>query len=167
MPTSKPFRHSAGFGKRIEYWIVGRMLKEGLDVYLPLVDDDAIDAVIRRPDGTFTTVQIKARSKGVVERDAALWLHRPPTLRRAVPDFKLTEPTYRLPEFCSGHRQGQSRLFQQRAAGGGSFRRNRPNDRNWQRRPIGRRRAAPLRKEWGWPGTNNRRPAIGVATGCL
>ena len=70
---TKTFRHSAGFGKRMEHWIVGRMLKEGLDVYLPLVDDDAIDAVIRRPDGTFTTVQIKARSKNVVERDAALF----------------------------------------------------------------------------------------------
>ena len=41
------FRHSAGFGKRIEYWVVGLMLKAGLDVYLPLVDDDAIDAVIK------------------------------------------------------------------------------------------------------------------------
>ena len=68
-----PFRHSAGFGKRIEYWIVGQMLKEGLDVYLPLVDDDAIDAVIRRPDGSFTTVQIKARSKNVILGDAALY----------------------------------------------------------------------------------------------
>lgn len=67
------FRHSAGFGKRIEYWIVGLMLKEGLDVYLPLVDDDAIDVVIRKPNGTFTTAQIKARSKDVVERDAALF----------------------------------------------------------------------------------------------
>lgn len=78
---NKPFRHSAGFGKRIEHWIVGRMLKEGLDVYLPLVDDDAIDAVVRRPDGTFTTVQIKARSKGVVERDAALFAAIPHELR--------------------------------------------------------------------------------------
>lgn len=68
-----PFRHSAGFGKRIEYWIVGRMLKEGLDVYMPLVDDDAIDAVIRRPDGSFTTIQIKARSKDVVLGDGALF----------------------------------------------------------------------------------------------
>ena len=49
------------------------MLKEGLDVYLPLVDDDAIDAVIRRPDGSFTTVQIKARSKNVIAGDAALF----------------------------------------------------------------------------------------------
>ncbi|MBA2669721.1 MAG: hypothetical protein H0U67_05060 [Gemmatimonadetes bacterium] len=47
------FRHSAGFGKRIEYWVVGLMLKQGLDVYLPLVDDNAIDAVIKRPDGSF------------------------------------------------------------------------------------------------------------------
>ena len=34
---TKTFRHSAGFGKRIEFWIIGRMLKEGLDVYVPLV----------------------------------------------------------------------------------------------------------------------------------
>ena len=68
-----PFRHSAGCGKRMEYWIIGRMLKEGLDVYVPLVDDDAIDAVVRRPDGRFLTVQIKARSKGVADRDAALF----------------------------------------------------------------------------------------------
>lgn len=79
MATS--FRHSAGFGKRIEYWIVGNMLKQGLDVYLPLVDDDAIDAVIRRPDESFTTVQIKARSKDCVDGDAALFAAIPHELR--------------------------------------------------------------------------------------
>ena len=68
-----PFRHSAGFGKRIEYWIIGRMLKEGIDVYVPLVDDDAIDAVIRRSKGSFITVQIKARSKSVVKGNAAIF----------------------------------------------------------------------------------------------
>ena len=67
------FRHSAAFGKRIEYWIVGRMLKDGLDVYLPLVDDDAIDAVVKKPDGSFVEVQIKARSKTVKFGDAALF----------------------------------------------------------------------------------------------
>ena len=76
-----PFRHSAGFGKRIEYWIVGNMMKEGIDVYLPLVDDDAIDAVIRRPDGHFVTVQIKARSKDVIPGDAALFAAIPHELR--------------------------------------------------------------------------------------
>jgi len=75
------FRNSAAFGKRIEYWVIGRMLKEGLDIYLPLVDDDAIDAVIRRPDGNFVTVQIKARSKGVVEGDAALFAAIPHEIR--------------------------------------------------------------------------------------
>lgn len=69
----KSFRHSAAFGKRIEYYIVGLMLKQGLDVYMPLVDDDAIDAVVKRPDGNFVEVQIKARSKGVVFGDAALF----------------------------------------------------------------------------------------------
>lgn len=67
------FRHSAGFGKRMEYWIIGRMLKEGLDVYVPLVDDDAIDAIVKRTNNTFVAVQIKARSKNVKEGDAALF----------------------------------------------------------------------------------------------
>ena len=39
------FRHSAGFGKRMEYNLVGKMLMEGLDVYLPLVDDHGVDCV--------------------------------------------------------------------------------------------------------------------------
>jgi len=67
------FRHSAAFGKRIEYYIVGLMLKEGLDVYMPLVDDDAIDAVVKKPDGSFVEVQIKARSKRVKFGAAALF----------------------------------------------------------------------------------------------
>jgi len=70
---SIPFRHSAAFGKRIEFYVVGLMLKDGLDVFLPLVDDDAIDAVIKRPDGRFVEVQIKARSKNVIFGDAALF----------------------------------------------------------------------------------------------
>ena len=67
------FRHSAGFGKRIEYWVAGLMLKEGIDVYMPLIDDNGIDAVVRKPDGTFIEVQIKARSKTVAMGDAALF----------------------------------------------------------------------------------------------
>ena len=49
------------------------MLKEGLDVYVPMVDDDAIDVVIKRGDDSFVSVQIKARSKKVVFGDAALF----------------------------------------------------------------------------------------------
>ncbi|MEK8028841.1 hypothetical protein [Pseudaquabacterium rugosum] len=71
--ATKSFRNSAAFGKRIEYWIIGRMLKEGLDVYVPLVDDHAVDAIIKRHDGTTALIQIKARSKEVVEGDAALF----------------------------------------------------------------------------------------------
>lgn len=69
----KSFRNSAAFGKRIEYYVIGLMLKEGLDVYLPMVDDDAIDAVIKKPDGSFVEVQIKARSKHVLFGDGALF----------------------------------------------------------------------------------------------
>ena len=67
------FRHSAGFGKRMEYYLIGLMLKEGLDCYVPLVDDDGIDVVIRKSDGTYIEIQIKARSKEVADGDAALF----------------------------------------------------------------------------------------------
>lgn len=73
LELSKTFRSSAGFGKRIEYWIIGRMLKEGMDVYVPLVDDHAVDAIVRRRDGSVALVQIKARSREVVKGDAALF----------------------------------------------------------------------------------------------
>lgn len=49
------------------------MLKEGLDVYMPLVDDNAIDAVVKRPDGRFVEMQIKARSKSVSFGGGALF----------------------------------------------------------------------------------------------
>lgn len=68
-----PFRHSAGFGKRIEYYIIGLMLKEGLDVYVPLVDDFGVDAIIRKDNGTIFEVQIKARSNDVMMGNAALF----------------------------------------------------------------------------------------------
>lgn len=71
--TEKSFRHSAAFGKRMEYYLIGLMLKEGLDVYVPMVDDDGIDVVVKRPGGEFVEVQIKARSKEVKFGDAALF----------------------------------------------------------------------------------------------
>lgn len=67
------FRHSAGFGKRMEYNLVGKMLMEGLDVYLPLVDDHGVDCIIKRSDGSFIEVQIKARSKEATDGDGALF----------------------------------------------------------------------------------------------
>ena len=71
--TEKSFRNSAAFGKRMEFYVVGLMPKDGLDVYLPLVDDDAIDAVIKRKDGSFVEVQIKARSTSVQFGHAGLF----------------------------------------------------------------------------------------------
>ena len=50
---SKSFRDSASFGKRMEYKLIGDMLMEGLDCYVPLVDDHGVDCVIKKDDGTF------------------------------------------------------------------------------------------------------------------
>src|SRR5271156_1885544 len=78
---TKTFRHTAGFGKRIEYWITGQMLKEGMDVYVPLVDDHAVDAIVKRKDGSIAQVQIKARCNDVIEGDGALFAAIPHELR--------------------------------------------------------------------------------------
>ena len=75
------YRDTASFGKRMEYKLIGDMLMEGLDCYLPLVDDHGVDCVIKRGDGVFLEIQIKARSKGVNPIDAAhfpLIEHKPP-----------------------------------------------------------------------------------------
>jgi len=70
---SNTFRHNSGFGKRMEYFVISKMLEQGLDVYIPLIDDFGIDAVVRKKDGTFVELQIKARSKDVLFGDAALF----------------------------------------------------------------------------------------------
>jgi len=70
---AKKFRHSASFGTRIEYWVIGLLLKEGFDVFVPLVDDYGIDAIIRGPGGKIIDLQIKARSNNVITGDAALF----------------------------------------------------------------------------------------------
>lgn len=57
----------------MEYFIISRMLEQGLDIYIPLIDDFAIDAILRKKDGTFLELQIKARSKDVKFGDAALF----------------------------------------------------------------------------------------------
>ena len=58
-------RNIAGFGKRIEYGLLGLMLQEGLDVYEPLIDYHGTDLVVKKSNGTFIEIQIKARSKAV------------------------------------------------------------------------------------------------------
>ena len=80
---NKSFRHSVAFGKRIEYYVIGLMLKEGLDVFLPMVDDDAIDAIIKKPDGSFVEVQIKARSNYVKFGDGGLFAAIPHKYRKS------------------------------------------------------------------------------------
>jgi len=70
---SKSFRSLAGFGKRMEYFFIGQMLREGLECYVPLVDDNGVDCIIKKSDGTFIEIQIKARSKDVKQGDAALF----------------------------------------------------------------------------------------------
>ena len=67
------FRHSAGFGKRMEYRLIGQMLMEGLDCYVPLVDDHGVDCIVKKEAGTFIEIQIKARSREVADGDAALF----------------------------------------------------------------------------------------------
>ena len=66
------FWHSAGFGQRMMVYLIGKMLKEGLDCYIPLVDGDSRDVVDRRSNGSFIEVQTKARANDVKSGNVAL-----------------------------------------------------------------------------------------------
>ena len=55
MATNQTFRNKVAFGKRIEAYVKGLMLKQGLDVYTPEVDDDGVH---------FVAVQVKAVAAG-------------------------------------------------------------------------------------------------------
>lgn len=60
------FRSSASFGKRQEYIAIAELLRQGRDVYMPLVDDQQIDCVIRQDKSgkaRYLDIQIKARSQ--------------------------------------------------------------------------------------------------------
>ena len=62
----KPYKDLVSFGKRMEHKIISDMLVEGLDCYVPLVDDHGVGLVIKKQDGTFIEVQIKARGKNMI-----------------------------------------------------------------------------------------------------
>lgn len=65
------YRNSASFGKRIEFYFWNLMIKDGLECYVPLVDNKGIDLLVRKPNDEFIKVQIKARSDDVKEGSAA------------------------------------------------------------------------------------------------
>jgi hypothetical protein len=48
-----------GTGKRGEYLVLGELLRRGASVYVPVVDAEGIDAIIRRGDTDFIEVQVK------------------------------------------------------------------------------------------------------------
>lgn len=61
------YRNTASFGKRQEYVAVAELLRRNFDVYMPLVDDQGIDCVIRLDTvpTLYIDIQIKARSKDI------------------------------------------------------------------------------------------------------
>ena len=67
------YRNRVSFGKRQEFIAIAELLRRGFDVYLPLVDDQQIDCVIRLGDHDYVDVQIKSRSKEIADKNAGLF----------------------------------------------------------------------------------------------
>ena len=68
------YRSSASFGKRIEYVVIGELLRRKYDIYQTLVDDRGIDFILRHESDDspiYLDIQIKARSKDCLPYDAA------------------------------------------------------------------------------------------------
>ena len=69
-------KSSASFGKRIEYVVIGELLRRGYDIYQTLVDDQGIDCVLRHEGNNtlvYLDIQIKARSKDSSEKHARIF----------------------------------------------------------------------------------------------
>ena len=68
------YRSAKSFGERIEYVVIGELLKRGFDVYKTLVDDQQIDCILRFEKSNkvdYVDIQIKARSRNCKPYDAA------------------------------------------------------------------------------------------------
>lgn len=59
MKESKPV-HSATKGKIAEFQVIGELLKRGVQVYVPIVDVEGIDAIVRQADGSLVEIQVKS-----------------------------------------------------------------------------------------------------------
>lgn len=67
------YRHNASFGKREEFTAIADLIRRGYDTYVTLVDDQGIDCVIRQGPEKYFDIQIKARSKNCVPRNAGFF----------------------------------------------------------------------------------------------
>jgi len=47
-------------GKLGELWVFGKLLDAGANVYCPLVDEEGIDAIVRRTDRKLLEIQVKS-----------------------------------------------------------------------------------------------------------
>ncbi len=54
-------RKSQRLGKRGEYSVIGKLLEMNCDVYVPIVDVENIDCIIRDEKGDYNEIQIKTR----------------------------------------------------------------------------------------------------------
>jgi len=72
--NNRSYRTLASFGKRQEFIAISELLKRGFDVYIPLVDDQQVDCIIKKVVNgkpVYMDIQIKARSKDCKPYDAA------------------------------------------------------------------------------------------------
>ncbi|MBE9512952.1 MAG: hypothetical protein IMY77_02705 [Chloroflexi bacterium] len=63
-------RTSQQKGKFAEFLVFSKLIEEGADLYLPVIDT-GIDAVVRQKDGTYKEIQVKSTEK---EWSLAAWV---------------------------------------------------------------------------------------------
>jgi len=54
--------HNSKKGKAIEYYIICELLKNDFDVYIPVVDLEGVDMIVRNKSGSYIEIQVKARA---------------------------------------------------------------------------------------------------------
>ena len=61
--TENQTQNRTSFGRRHEYIAIADLLRQGFDVYIPLVDDRQIDIIIRCDDDHYIDIQHKSKLK--------------------------------------------------------------------------------------------------------
>ena len=104
----------ASYGRRHEYIVIADLLRNGFDVYIPLVDDRQIDCIIRRGDDHYIDLQIKSRSRN--GSFAALNIPRPRknyffVFYVELQDTRWIIPSLKLVEIVKPDRTGKYNIY--------------------------------------------------------
>lgn len=99
--------NNLAFGKICEYRVISELLQEGLEVFLPAIDNRGVDCIVKNKNGQFIEIQIKGRQprdifniQSFIPKDDYFFILLPPDQRTyVIPSVKIYEWLKGKPKF--------------------------------------------------------------------